>query len=389
MDVAKKAVVDLVNGLQPEIEQIATSIGQHPELGHHENYAVKICTEFLTGCGFTLIKGVGGLPTAFRAEFSRGNPGPLVAFLAEYDALPGIGHGCGHNLIGAASIGAAAALAKMADLPGTVLVMGTPAEETSGGKVTLTAEGLFEAADVAMMFHPGSQNVAEITSLALDAVQFEFIGKAAHAASAPSYGVNALDALINFFLQINVLKKQIDGDSRINGIITEGGVTPNIIPERAVARFYLRSSKRRNLDKLRAKVINCAEKAAAMVGARVTWSKFELSYDEMCTNRTLAGVFAKNLRGLGVNRIIPAQAAIGSVDMGNVSKVVPAIHPYLILGDGAAIPHTREFAEVALSEQGCDLAVLAAKALALTAWDVLTDTKLLQRIKHEFAQTMG
>jgi amidohydrolase len=385
MDEEKTQVCKSVDELGPEISRIATLIGRNPELGHQEHYAVQILTGFLEELGFKLERGIGGLATAFRAEFTRGIPGPRIAFLAEYDALPGVGHGCGHNLIGAASIGAATALAQGPDFPGSIVVMGTPAEETNGGKVTLAEQGFFADIDVALMFHPGSQNVTEITTLALDALEFVFIGRPAHAASAAHCGINALDAVINFFVGINALKKQLAEDSRINGIITEGGVAPNIVPERAVARFYLRSARRRDLDELREKVIGCAQGAAAMIGAQVTWRKFELSYDEMCSNHNLAETFNKNLRLLGINKIVPLQIAMGSVDMGNVSRVTPAIHPYLVLRDGSDIPHTREFASAAISESGQKLAVLAAKALALTGWDVLTDPKLVGRIKREFA----
>lgn len=384
MNIEKKQVSVLVNQFAPEICRIATLIGRNPELGHQEHYAVKVLTGFLQEQGFAVTQGIGGLATAFRAEFTRGVPGPKVALVAEYDALPGVGHGCGHNLIGAASTGAAVALAAMRDLPGTVVVMGTPAEETSGGKVTLAEQGFFGDLDAAMMFHPGSQNVTEVTTLALDALEFTFTGKAAHASSAANCGINALDAVINFFVAVNDLKRKLGEDARINGIIVEGGVTPNIIPERAVARFYLRSAKRRDLEVLREEVIGRAQGAASMIGAEVTWRKFELSYDEMCSNRALAESFNRNLRLLGINKVVPVQTALGSVDMGNVSRVVPSIHPWLTLGDGLEIPHTREFAAAALSEEGYRLALLAAEALALTAWDVLTDSKLLQKIKREF-----
>lgn len=297
--------------------------------------------------------------------------------------MPGLGHGCGHNLIGAASAGAAAVLSKSLELPGEVLVIGTPAEETDGAKVRLVEAGVFKSLDVAMMFHPGSQNIAEISSLALDALEFTFTGRAAHAAAASDFGINALDALINFFVGINALKKQVQ-DVHINGIITEGGTTPNIIPERAVARFYLRANTRKTLDELRQSVIRCAQGAAAMVSAQVSWRKFEYSYDEMRTNRSLAACFAKNLQGLGVEHISQPRTAMGSVDMGNVSRVVPAIHPYIMLGDGTTVPHTRDFAQASLSSEGEELLILAVQALVLTGWDVLNDAKLLKMIKREF-----
>jgi amidohydrolase len=384
MDAIKMFFRDQAQVVWKEAWDVAKEIGEHPELGYQEFYAVNVLTQFLTRYGFTIESPVAGLDTAFVARYKGKKAGPRIAFLAEYDALPGVGHGCGHNLIGAASAGAAVLLSKTLELPGEVLVIGTPAEETSGAKVTLVENGVFEGIDAALMFHPGSQNVPEISTLALDALEFVFLGKPAHAVAAAQYGVNALDALINFFNGINALKKQIPEDTRINGIITEGGTAPNIVPERAVARFYLRASKRKVLNELREQVIRCAQGAAAMVSAQVTWRNFEFSYDEMRTNCALAEAFADNLRELGVRQISAPQTAMGSVDMGNVSRVVPAIHPYLVLGHGSDIPHTREFADVVLSSAGERLLLLAIRSLAFTGWDVLTDAKLLQRMKKEF-----
>ncbi|MHB1651824.1 MAG: M20 family metallopeptidase [Desulfitobacteriaceae bacterium] len=383
MDAIKGFFRDQAHRLLPEVWAVTREIGEHPELGYQEHLAVKLLTGFLQKHGFEVQQGVAGLDTAFLARFKGVNPGPRIAFLAEYDALPGVGHGCGHNLIGGASIGAAAILSKSLNLSGEILVIGTPAEETNGAKVTLAERGVFEGVDSVLMFHPGSQNVPEIATLALDALEFTFRGRAAHAAAATHYGINALDALINFFVNINSLKKQIPEDNKINGIIVEGGTAPNIIPERAVARFYLRARQRKALDSLREQVIHCAQGAAAMVSAQVSWEKFEFSYDEMRTNKVLADCFARNLRELGVSDISPPQTAMGSVDMGNVSRIVPAIHPYLMLGTGTQVPHTREFAHAAVSRDGESLLLLAMQALALTGWDVLSDARLLQKIKRE------
>lgn len=384
MDASKMFFKDQAHMIWKEAWNAACEIGEHPELGYQEFYAVGVLTQLLNRHGFEIERNVAGLDTAFVARYKGNKPGPRIAFLAEYDALPGVGHGCGHNLIGAASAGAAITLCKSLELPGEILVIGSPAEETSGGKVTLVEHGIFKDIDAALMFHPGSQNVPEISTLALDALEFVFIGRPAHAVAAAQYGVNALDAVINFFNGINALKKQIPEDARINGIITEGGTAPNIVPERAVARFYLRARKRKVLDELREQVIRCAQGAAAMVSAQVSWSKFEYSYDELLTNRELAEAFAENLRGLGIRHIAPPQNAMGSVDMGNVSRVIPAIHPYLALGHGTDIPHTRDFAEACLSLAGERLLLLAIRALAFTGWDILMDEKLLKRAKREF-----
>ncbi|MDI6813799.1 MAG: M20 family metallopeptidase [Desulfitobacteriaceae bacterium] len=386
MDAIKGFFNDQARQILPEIWEVAKAIGENPELGYQEHFAVGRLTGFLQRHGFEIERGTAGLQTAFLARYRGNNPGPKLAFLAEYDALPEVGHGCGHNLIGAASAGAAVLLSKSLNLPGEVIVIGTPAEETSGAKITLVEQGVFGDMDAAMMFHPGSQNVAEISSLALDALEFTFRGRAAHAVAATHYGINAVDALINFFVGINALKKQIPDDAKINGIIVEGGTAPNIIPERAVAHFYLRARRRKSLESLREQVIRCAQGAAATVAAQVEWKKFEFSYDEMKSNATLADTFARNLRVMGIEDIAPPQTAMGSVDMGNVSRVVPAIHPYLMMGTGTEIPHTRDFAHAAVSKEGERLLLLAIRVLAFTGWDVLSDVKLLQKIKREFRQ---
>ena len=384
MDAIKAFFRDQAQHLRNEVWEVARQIGEHPEIGYKEYFACEALSRFLQKHGFNVSRGIAGVETSFIARFSGARPGPKIAFLAEYDALPDVGHGCGHNLIGASSAGAAVILSKSLELAGEVLVIGAPAEETSGAKVTLVEKGIFADIDVAMMVHPGSQYVPIITSLALDALEFTFHGRAAHAVAASHFGINALDALINFFVGINALKKQIPQDMKVNGIITEGGTAPNIVPERAVARFYLRARKRKDLDDLREQVIRCAEGAASMVSAHMTWQKFEFSYDEMHTNLSLAECFTRNLLEMGVSQVAPPQTAMGSVDMGNVSRVVPSIHPYLTLGTGTEIPHTRDFAQASLSSDGESLVLLAMQILALTGWDVLTDKKLLRQIKREF-----
>lgn len=383
MDPIKMFFRDQSQIIWKEAWEAARKIGNNPELGYQEFFAVETLTELLRKHGFEIEHPVASLETAFIARFKGNKPGPCIAFLAEYDALPGIGHGCGHNLIGTASAGAAIALSKSLELPGEVWVVGSPAEETSGGKVVLVDEGIFDQVDAALMFHPGSQNVAEISSLALDALEFVFLGKPAHAVAASHYGVNALDALIDFFNRINELKKALPPDVYINGIIKEGGASPNVVPERTVAQFYLRARQRKVLDNFRRQIIRSAKDAAAAFSAKVNWSKFEHSYDEMRTNRALAGAFEDNLRELGVSAISPPQTAMGSVDMGNVSRVVPSIHPYLTLGGGFNVPHTRDFTLACLSSPGERLLLLAIQSLALTGWDALSDSRLLSRMKKE------
>lgn len=384
MQTYKKGIIDIADSLQQDIWELASLIGNKPEEGYREYYAQDMLTRYLARHDFSLEKSLAGIETAFLAHVKGKGGGPKIAFLAEYDALPEIGHGCGHNLIGAASVGAAVALSKMSSLAGEIMVIGSPAEESSGAKVLLTERGVFKGLDAALMFHPGSCNVPEISSLALDALEVTFHGRSVHMAIAESIGVNALDALLLLFENISKFRRRLSKLERIDGIITEGGKVPNIVPEKAAARFYLRAQTRDNLERIREKFLELAAKAAFKVGAQMTWHYYENSYHEMKSNSVLAGCFRDNLQELGILDIEPPQTMMGSVDMGNVSQVVPAIHPYLKMGQGLEIPHTREFAKAALSDPGQEVLSLAVKVLAMTGWDILSEQKVFARMQREF-----
>jgi len=383
-DEQKNNIIMIANSLEKDIWKIAREIGHHPEQGYQEFHASQLLSDYLKQQGFTVEKPLAGIETAFRAHFSGSSPGRTLAFLAEYDALPDIGHGCGHNLIGAASVGAAVVLSRISDLPGDLIVVGSPAEETSGAKVPLTEAGIFKDVDAALMFHPGSGNVPHIASLALDAIEVSFYGRGAHMAASEGIGINALDAILGLFQKVNKLKKRLARDERIDGIITQGGKAPNIVPDKAVARFYLRAGKKENLNRIREIFLASAEKSAREVGAKMSWRYDEHSYHEMRTNSPLAETFRDNLLALGVKDIEPPQMMLGSVDMGNVSHVVPAIHAYLRMGKGLEVPHTTEFAEAATSEKGEEVLALAVKVLALTGRDVLTNKKLQERMHKDW-----
>ncbi|MGI5902277.1 MAG: amidohydrolase [Desulfitobacteriia bacterium] len=384
MDGDKKKIIEIAESLQSEIWKLAWKIGNNPERGHEEYYASELLTGYLANLGFQIQKPLSGMETSFLAVYHGQLPGPKLGFFAEYDALPGVGHGCGHHLIGAASTGAAAVLSLMPELRGSLVVIGSPAEETSGAKVNLVQAGVINDLDLALMFHPGSCNVVEISSLALDAIEVSYIGKATHMAMVDNDGINALDALIDLFQRLKRLKQSLARDERIDGIITYGGSTPNIVPDLAVARFYLRAGKRKDLNALREKFLDCAREAGKQVQADMVWKYFENSYDEMKSNRVLAKYFIKNLNYLGIRDIESPQAIYGSVDMGNVSQVIPAIHPFLQLGTGLEAQHSSAFTEAALSSAGEEVLALAVKALSLTGWDVLTDSKKMRRIREEF-----
>jgi amidohydrolase len=383
----KQIILDTINENEAKFKDISIYIGENPELGHEEFKACEILTDTLKQHGFNVEIGICDLPTAFKATFDSGNDGPVIGYMAEYDALPELGHACGHNLIGTMGIAAGIGLSKvLSETGGKVIVYGTPAEETKGGKVTMAEAGIFEELDVAMMVHPLDNYMTSGDSLAMDAIQFEFFGKAAHAAASPHLGINALDAVLQTFNSINALRQHIKSDARIHGVITEGGKAANIVPDYAVAQFYVRAGKREEVNKLVEKVKQCAEGAALQTGATVKASFYEFSYDDMITNQTLSDLFTKQLVDLGVDasEIQEQRDGSGSLDMGNVSQVVPSIHPYVKICNEAYACHTHEFREAAMSDQGRDAMILGAKSMALTGLEILTNKEVLAEIKAEF-----
>lgn len=385
----KQEIIHTIEKHRDDFNRIRTFIGENPELGHEEYKASSILSEELSKHGFMVNKGTADMPTAFEAIYDSGSSGPTIGLMAEYDALPELGHACGHNLIGTMAVAAGIGLSKaLKSCGGKVIVYGTPAEETKGGKVTMAEQGIFEQLDIAMMVHPFSRYEQSGSSLAMDAIQFEFSGKAAHAAASPHEGINALDAVIQTFNSINALRQHITSDARIHGIIAEGGKAANIVPEYAVAQFYVRAETRNYVNELVKKVTNCAEAAALATGSKLTTSFYEFSYDNMVTNETLSDAFTNTLVDLGVNPIeIQNRGDSGSLDMGNVSQVVPSIHPYIKICSEPYICHTPEFREAAMSDDALEAMILGAKAMAITGYEVLTNRELLETIKTEFAKS--
>jgi amidohydrolase len=364
----------------------ARYIGNHPELGYEEFKACSRLAREFEHFGFAVQTGLLGMETAFLAEYRASRPGPVAALFCEYDALPEIGHACGHHLISAMSLAAAAGLKSVLEETGGVIrVYGTPAEETAGAKVPMADKGLFDDVDFALMAHPFHAFETPGTSLALDAVQFEFFGKAAHAAASPHEGINALDAVIQLFNAVNALRQQMESHARVHGIIVEGGKAANIIPDYAAARFYIRAANRPYTSMLTGRVRRCAEGAALQTGCQWKESYYEHSYDELLTNETLSEVYLNNLRALGVppEEIRPGQDH-GSLDLGNVSRRCPVIHPFVKVIDEPHPLHTREFRDAAMTGRAMELMLLSGKALAFTAYDVLADPQLLRRIRKEF-----
>lgn len=381
----KDRIIKELEAKKEQLIEINDYIYNNPELGNHEVKALEKLTSFLIQNGFDVETGIIDKPTAFRAEYKSEKEGPNIAFLCEYDALPKIGHGCGHNMIGTMGVGAAVALSSvLAETGGKITVLGTPAEECDGAKVEMAKKGVFEGIDAAMILHPSQITSESGTSLAMDAIQFDFYGKSSHAAAEPEAGINALDAVTLTFSGINALRQHVRSDVRIHGIIKEGGVAANIVPDKATAQFYVRSLSREYLNEVVEKVKNVARGASLMTGATLEISNYELSYDNMKTNSVLSEAFNRNLIAAGEPEIAPASKDHGSLDMGNVSNVVPSIHPYIGIGCTDAAGHSREFADATVTPAAHEALIRGSAALALTGYDVICDAKLLESIKKEF-----
>jgi amidohydrolase len=385
MSAVKDQIAAAVERLGDELESLSHRIHDHPELGYQEVKASGWLTEFLAEQGFKVERGVAGVDTAFRATIESGD-GPTIAILCEYDALPAIGHACGHNVIATAGVGAGAALAAVRDkLPkGRIHVIGTPAEEGGGGKVRLIRGGVFSDVDAAMMIHGWDRWVPHQDLLGVVRVGFEFTGKAAHASADPWEGVNALDGVIQTFNNVAMLRQQVRPDARIHGIVTSGGAAPNIIPELAAAMFYVRAASLEYLEQLQARVIACAEGAATATGCTVKTTLYDNTYEPMKRNRTLAEAFRVNMQRVGVPESPELKERLGSSDVGNVSQVIPTIQPYVRIAPEGTPWHSRAFAEAAVSPLAREGMLAAAKVMAMTTLDLLAEPGLLDRAKQEF-----
>lgn len=360
-------------------------IYNNPELGNNEYKSSDKLISLLIEHGFSVEKGIVGRSTSFKAVFDSEKPGPTVAYLCEYDALPEIGHGCGHNIIGTSSAAAGILLSKVINSTGgKVYVIGTPAEETDGAKVEMANKGVFDDVDISLMFHPLDKTHESGESLAMDALEFTYRGKSAHAAAEPEKGVNALDGVLQLFSGINALRQHVKSDVRIHGIIKEGGIAPNVVPDKAVARFYVRAKERTYLNEVVNKIKDIAHGAALITGSTVEIVNYEASYDNLVTNQNLSRLFSKNLRDVGVTEILEPRKSFGSIDMGNVSHVTPAIHPYLSIGKKSLTAHTKEMADATITSEAHEMMLKGIMALALTGYDILSDEELYQNIKDEF-----
>ena len=388
LEARKQEVCDTVERMRGDLLRLSREIHARPELAFEEHEAARRLVAALRGAGLEVQAGPYGLPTAFSAEFGP-EGAPCVALLAEYDALPGMGHACGHNLIATAAAGAGLALASLgARLPGRVRVLGTPAEEHGCGKEILARRGAFEGVDAALMIHPAGVNLVTMPCIAMAELEVVFHGQAAHAAAMPERGVNALDAMMLAYQAIAALRQHIRPTERVHGIVTDGGQAPNVVPARTAGRFYVRAADFQDLAPLKARIETCFRAGALATGCELELAWGEADYRDIHPNQPLANAFRHNAESLGRDFFpiekLPAGLQ-GSTDLGNVSYRLPAIHPMLAAAPVHVTIHNPEFAKWAASELGDAAALDGAKALAMTALDFFCDEELRLRAREAFA----
>jgi amidohydrolase len=394
VDSLKKIVKDAVDEKRPMLEDIARYLYENPELGSEEYKAFERLTSVLDNHGFEVEKGIYEMPTAFKASFKGGSEGPKVAVLAEYDALPGVGHGCGHNLIAASAIGAGIAASKaISKLAGEVLVVGTPAEEghgpSAGSKVVMADHGFFDDVVGVIMLHPGSRWSVGGQSLGINQVEMVFKGQTSHAAASPEKGRNALNAATLCFVATHMLRQEARRDANlvIHGIIPEGGLASNIIPDRAVCQFGVRSSDEKYLEEMVDKVARCAEGAAHAMGVEVEITKRKL-YSSKKVNVPMVRTLWGNYNELGAPvrdwKESIAAMPMASTDFGDVSQVTPVAGSNIASAPEGTPGHSVQLAEATMTKQGLDAMVLGAKALGMTLVELLAKPEILREAKEYF-----
>lgn len=383
---AKVRLADEVDRRADLLIDASHQLHEHPELAFEEHFAHDLLTGILEDEGLAVERHAYGLETAFAAR--AGTVGPTIAVLCEYDALPGVGHACGHNIIATAGLGAGLAAAALADeLGGTVVILGTPAEEGGGGKVLMADGGAFDGVDAAMMVHPAGGDLISMNAIAIQQVFVEYEGVASHAAAYPHRGRNALDAAVLGYMNVAALRQHIRPNERVHGVFLKSGDKPNIVPKEASAHWYVRSATLRTLEPLKERVLACLQAGADAAGCTMTHHWEEPAYADMADNATLVDLYRANAASTGRTLLDPADVpgVVGSTDMGNVSHLVPSIHPMIAVSPPNVSIHSPEFTAYAASEAG-DLAVIdGAKALAMTVGDLWLAPERVVAARDEFA----
>jgi amidohydrolase len=375
-----EAVVGLVDRHAPALVALSHAIAADPELAYEEHRAAARCADLLEEHGFAVERGAYGLPTAFAARL--GSTGPYVVLCAEYDALPGVGHACGHNVIAASAVGAGLALAPLVEDVGLRLtVLGTPAEEVGGGKVDLVLAGAFDGVDAAMMVHPTPYDDHAPRALAIEEWRVVYQGRASHASAAPEQGLNALDGVVQGYTALAMLRQHLRPLQQVHGVIVDGGQAANVVPERAEASYFLRAVDTGDLEDLRTRARACLEGAALATGTTLEIAREGHVYEPIDAHPGLAALFTAACTAIG-RPFTPDPAGeqvSGSTDFGNVSQLVPGLHADLAVHTWPVVNHQHEFAAACVSEAGDRTMLDGAKALALTALAVAADTAVLAR----------
>lgn len=387
LDKVKTDVCERIDAMAHRLLDVSHDIHAHPELNYEEHHAHAVLTEFLAQEGIEPTRSAYGLDTAFDAHV--GSQGPHIAVLCEYDALPGVGHACGHNIIAAAGLGAGVAAATVAEaLGGTVRIMGTPAEEGGGGKVRMARMGAFDGVAAAMMVHPADADLLTMNCLAIQQLLVDFEGKAAHAAAAPWEGRNALDAAVLGYMNVAALRQHIKPNERVHGVFTKGGDKPNIVPAEAAMDWYIRSGTLESLEPLKERVMACLDAAARACGCTMHHEWAGETYADMVDNGPMVASYVANAARVGRQVLDPnssGRRVYGSTDMGNISYLVPSIHPMIkVSPDGVPI-HSVAFAEYAAAPEGDRAVIDGAKAMAMTVVDLLASAELRRQVEAEFS----
>ena len=391
LDALKALMCQRVDELGEVLVDVAHRIHEHPELAYEEHFAHDLLTSVLEARGVEVTRGAYELPTAFVA--GAGSSGPTVAICCEYDALPGIGHACGHNVIAAAGLGAGLAAAALADeAGGRIRLLGTPAEEGGAGKVVMADRGALEGVDAAMMVHPADADLATMDAIAAAMFEVEYHGLAAHAAAAPHEGRNALDAAVLGYINVAALRQHIRGSERVHGVFTKGGDKANIVPDHTTAHWMARAARASALGPLKDRVVACLEAGAAAAGCRMEHRATAADYADMIHNPALLALYLANSEAVG-RPVATATGAdvrvVGSTDMGNLSYLVPSIHPMIKVAPAGVGIHTPAFAGHARSP-AADRAVLdGAKAMALTVADLWARPGALDDVQTAFAASLS
>jgi len=387
LDVAKDRLEEIVDRHADVLIDASHQIHAHPELGFEEHFAHDLLTSILRDGGVEVETGAYGLETAFAAR--AGSSGPTVAVLCEYDALPGIGHACGHNVIGTAGLGAGIAAATMAEeLGGRVLILGTPAEEGGGGKALMADQGAFEGVDAAMMVHPAGADLPSFAAIAIQQLHVTYHGYSAHAAAAPQRGRNALDAAVLGYMNVAALRQHIRPDERMHGIFTEAGQAANVVPDLTRAVWYVRSPNLRRLEALKERVLACLEAGASAAGCTMDHEWQDPAYANMVELSPFTDLYAANAERVGRTLADPAVAGhvVGSTDMGNISHLVPSIHPMIQVSPSNVAIHTVDFVRYAGGEDGDRAVIDGAKALACTVADLWLRPDALGAVRQAFEE---